>query len=44
MGDESKPGAFVRVLDGFQQVPKVFLFLGFVVFLLGVPAGFKRKR
>jgi hypothetical protein len=44
MGDDSKPRAFADLLAGFQPVPKVLLFMGFVVFLLGVPSGFKLEN
>jgi hypothetical protein len=40
MADESRPGVFASLLQDFSPVPRVFLFFGFVVFLMGVPSGF----
>ena len=40
MADDSKPGAFASLLDGFGPVPKVLLFFGFIVSVMGVPSGF----
>ena len=41
MADDNKTGIFAALLAGFGHVQRVFLFLGFVVFLMGVPNGFK---
>jgi hypothetical protein len=41
MGENQKPGAFARLILDFQPVPRVFLCLGFAIFLIGVPAGFR---
>jgi hypothetical protein len=40
VADDTKPGVFASLLDGFQPVQKVFLWVGFIVFVMGVPAGF----
>ena len=40
MADDTKPGVFASLLDGFQPVQKVFLWVGFIVFVMGVPSGF----
>ena len=42
MTDDTKPGAFAKLLelDDFQPVQRVFLRVGFIVFVMGVPAGF----
>jgi hypothetical protein len=44
MSDASKSGAFASLLEGFGPVQKVFLFCGFVVFVMGVPSGFTLKN
>jgi len=40
MPDDSKPGAFASLLDGFGPVQKIFVFCGFIVCVMGVPSGF----
>jgi hypothetical protein len=40
MADDTKPGAFASLLAEFGPVQKVFLFFGFIVFMMGVPSGF----
>jgi hypothetical protein len=40
MSDNTKLGAFASLLDGFGPIQKIFLFGGFVVFVMGVPSGF----
>lgn len=46
MADDTKPGAFAKQLelDGFQPVQRVFLRVGFIVFVMGVPSGFTFQK
>ena len=40
MADDGNSGVFANLVAGFGPVQKVFLFFGFIVFMMGVPSGF----
>jgi len=44
VADDTKPGVFASLLDGFQPVQRVFLWVGFIVFVMGVPSGFTSQN